>query len=125
MPKRIEQKINLKTNHVALPKFFNINGLFINPSVEKNLKKNSQKTFSAVNFSKLSIKPHLVVLLDSMNNENIRKEAYQTKIPIIEFNTSFIDKNKFYSYDVPGNIDTNKQIVNDLFFKIINSILKK
>ena len=126
-PEILEQKINFETKHTAIPKFFSTNGLFLNPSVKKSLEKYSYSSESnkIVSLLKLGEKPSLIVLFNSNNNENILKECYYSKIPVIKFNTDFLEKFKLHSYAVPGYIDTNKKTVNTLFFKIINSILKK
>lgn len=129
IPKQLEDKINMKTNHVAVPNFYNIYGLFINKSVAKSLKFKYQmfENKNKVLFSKLFYKPDLIVIFNSKNSESIVKEGYTSKIPIIQFNSNFRmeKKNKLCSYDVPGDYTFNKKSVNNIFFKIINSILKK
>ena len=72
-------------------------------------------------------KPDLIVIFDSENENSIIKESYRAKIPVIKFNSEFHINKKdiFYSYEVPGNFNFNKKSINDLFFKIINSILNK
>ena len=70
-------------------------------------------------------KPDLIVIFNSDNEQYIVKESYRAKIPIIKFNSSFTlkKKNSFYSYEIPGNF--NGKSINELFFKVINSILNK
>ena len=53
IPEIIETKINSETNHIAIPNFYNIYGLFVNKSVLKSLrlkyqilKKSKRITFS-------------------------------------------------------------------------------
>ena len=129
MPTKIETKINLETHHVALPKFFNIFGIFINKSILNSLKLKYQilNNKNIVTFSKLRYKPDLVVIFNSDNVGSILKESQRSKIPVIHFNSHFDNKqkDKFYSYNVPGNYDFNKKSVENLFFRIVNSILNK
>ena len=129
IPKKIEKKINLETNHIALPKFYNVSGLFINKSVLKSLQLKNQifKEHELFTFSNLIYKPDLIVIFNSDNEQYIIKESYRSKIPIIKFNSNFNLKKKelFYLYEIPGNFNFNKKFINDLFFKVINSILNK
>lgn len=129
IPKIVETKINIETNHVAIPKFINIFGLFLNKSVFKNFKSNYQvlNNKDPITFSKLLYKPDLIVIFDSDNSYYIMQEGYRSKIPIINFNSDFCFKkrDKFYSYDIPGNFKFNKKSIDNIFFKVINSILKK
>ena len=107
IPKLIENKINLETNHIAIPKFYNIFGLFINKSVLKSLRLKYQilKKSKKINFSKLINKPDLIVIFNSEFKNNKR--------------------NLFHSYEIPGNFNFNKKSIDNLFFKVINSILNK
>lgn len=129
VPKIIETKINLETNHVALPKFFNIFGLFINKSVLKSLRLKYQiiNNKNRISFLKLTHKPDLIVVFNYDHTDSIMKESYRSKIPLIHFNSDFYNKkkDKFYSYNVPGNYNFNTKAIDNLFFKMINSILNK
>lgn len=129
VPKIIEKKINLETNHVALPKFFNIFGLFINKSVLNSLRLKYQilNNKNRIIFSKLTHKPDLIVIFNYDNIDSIMKESYRSRIPVIHFNSDFYNqkKDKFYSYNVPGNYNFNTKSIDNLFFKMINSIFKK
>ena len=124
VPKLIEKKINLETNHIAVPEFYNMLGLFINKPILKNQSIQKNKLFS---FSKLNSKPDLILIFNSDNEDLIIKESYKSKIPVIKFNSNFNLKNKnlFNLYEVPGNLNFSKKSIDDLFFKIINSILNK
>ena len=124
IPKLIEKKINLETNHIAVPEFYNMLGLFINKPILKNQSIQKNKLFS---FSKLNSKPDLILIFNSDNEDLIIKESYKSKIPVIKFNSNFNLKNKnlFNLYEVPGNLNFSKKSIDDLFFKIINSILNK
>lgn len=129
IPKLIENKINLETNHIAIPKFYNIFGLFINKSVLKSLRLKYQilKRSKRITFSKLIYKPDLIVIFNSDNENSIIKEGYCSRIPVIVFNSEFQNnkRNLFYSYEIPGNFSFNKKSIDNLFFKAINSILNK
>ena len=129
VPKLIEKKINLETNHIAVPEFYNILGLFINKPILKNLRlknKSIQKS-KLFSFSKLNYKPDLILIFNYDNEDLIIKESYKSKIPVIKFNYNFNlkKKNLFNLYEVPGNLNFSKKSIDDLFFKIINSILNK
>ena len=125
IPKIIETKINNETNHVAIPKFYNILGLFINKSILKSLRLKHQilKNNNKLSFTKLLNKPDIIVIIDSDQTESIIKESSRAKIPVIVFNSNSGLKKKL-CYDVPSNFNFTKKTTNDLFFKIINSILK-
>ena len=99
-------------------------GLFINKPILKNQSIQKNKLFS---FSKLNSKPDLILIFNSDNEDLIIKESYKSKIPVIKFNSNFNLKNKnlFNLYEVPGNLNFSKKSIDDLFFKIINSILNK
>ena len=129
VPKLIEKKINLETNHIAVPEFYNILGLFINKPILKNLRlknKSIQKS-KLFSFSKLNYKPDLILIFNYDNEDLIIKESYKSKIPVIKFNYNFNlkKKNLFNLYEVPGNLNFSKKSIDDLFFKIINSIFNK
>ena len=98
VPKLIEKKINLETNHIAVPEFYNILGLFINKPILKNLRlknKSIQKS-KLFSFSKLNYKPDLILIFNYDNEDLIIKESYKSKIPVIKFNYNFnLKKKKF------------------------------
>ena len=127
LPKNIETKINIKTNHSALPKILNIFGLFVNNSKLKNLNFKSviARQDAPLIISKLENKPDLIVIFESIEKNSIIKESYKSKIPVIQFNETSNNKkrDKFELYDVPGNFKFNKKFTDNLFLKIINSVL--
>ena len=131
IPKPIEQRINVETNHIALPNFFNIYGVFVNNFISKNLKLKYQffKNKNKITFSKLLYKPDLIVIFNINPDKevSILKESYKTKIPVIKFNSysNSKKKNNFFTYEVPGNFNFHEKATNEVFFKIINSILNK
>ena len=90
IPKIIETKINNETNHVAIPKFYNILGLFINKSILKSLRLKHQilKNNNKLSFTKLLNKPDIIVIIDSDQTESIIKESSRAKIPVIVFNSN-------------------------------------
>lgn len=127
LPKNIETKVNIKTNHFAVPKILNLFGLFVNSSVIKNLtfKHFITRQEAPILISKLQNKPDLIVIFESIEKHAILKESYKARIPVIQFNEN-LNKNKrdkFELYNVPGNFNFNKKFTNNLFLKIINSVL--
>lgn len=127
LPKNIETQVNLQTHHSAVPKISNIFGLFVNNSIIKNLHFKSfiTRQDAPLVISKLQNKPDLIVIFESIEKNAILKESYKSRIPVIQFNETGTKKNKdkFELYYVPGNFNFNKRFTNNLFLKILNSVL--
>ena len=106
VPTKLESKINKMTNHVAVPKDLNIQGLISNRS-NRNLVSTKQTTKQkTIKFKsllpKLSKKPDLVVVVAHEKIDGIYKECAVAKLPIINFKTENILKETWstYSYDL-------------------------
>jgi hypothetical protein len=100
VPKKLELKINRLTNHVAVPRDFNLQGIISNNFKSSNIKK---ETGSKSFLPKLSKKPDLVVLF--FHEKNIVSESYFAKVPLIIFNNDENSKDSGVnnSYSVQGN----------------------
>lgn len=127
LPKNIETKINVQTHHYAIPKMFNLFGVFVNSSSIKNFnfKYFITRQDAPIVISKVQNKPDLIVILESIEKNAIIKESYKSKIPVIQFNDTVTKKtkDKYELYKVPGNFNFNKKFTHNLFFKMINSVL--
>lgn len=131
MPKKLELKINKATNHVAIPTDFNIQGIISNNSdiiAAINKQENKYKLFNfKALLPKLSKKPDLVVMVSHDKKQNILKECFVAKVPIINFEIDSTSKDiwSIYSHRVSLN-NNNLNLVNNknLFFIGLNFLFK-
>ena len=126
IPKEISTQINLNTIHTSmyhLPK--NINQTITNNFILNSIKLNKY-LFKDTKFllAKTHKKPELIIIFKHTKNRSIIKESRIAKIPIIEFNCNLKRNEWDYSYNIPGNLNTNKNSHN-IFFTILNSLLNK
>lgn len=111
LPENLRTKINKSTHHVALSKFVNLKGS--NFSVSKN-----------ENFLKDNKKPYLIILIDHVNMDEVIKESYLAKIPLICINTV---SNKYSFAHVNYKVSLNHnpfQSLHSLFFVGLNFLFK-
>ena len=88
----------------------------------KNHKKEDQLLFNE-KFSgviKMYRKPHLVIIFNHINNQEIVAEASKINIPIILFGNSNVDF-KNVTYLIPGNFHSRK--ANKIYYKLIKYLL--
>nr|YP_009495390.1 ribosomal protein S2 [Cylindrotheca closterium]AWQ64037.1 ribosomal protein S2 [Cylindrotheca closterium] len=131
LPTKLESKINITTNHVALPQDLNIQGLISNRS-NKNLRSvkqtSKQKTVKFKSLlPKLSQKPDLVVVVAHEKVEAIHKECAVAKLPIINFRTEELSKETWstYSYDLQlSNKNSSLAADKNLFSIGLNFLFK-
>jgi ribosomal protein S2 len=127
VPQIIETKLNLMTKHIAVPNSFNIQGLFLNKSILKGITL-KQQLLKNKNYllSKISNKPDLIVVFNEEKDQQLVKDSYISRIPVIKFNSNLQEKYWKHSYDIPGNIrPNNSKTVDNIFFIILNAILKR
>jgi ribosomal protein S2 len=127
VPQIIETKLNLMTKHIAVPNSFNIQGLFLNKSMLKGITL-KQQLLKNTNYllSKINNKPDLIVVFNEEKDQQLVKEGYIARIPVIKFNNNLQEKYWKHSYDIPGNIrSNNSKTVDNIFFIILNAILKR
>lgn len=93
LPDILSVKINKVTRHVALSKYDNLHGNILNVSKYKNVVVSVKNNLAKKKFEK---KPYLIVLLDHVNANDIVKESYLAKIPLIYINTNYNKKNFLY-----------------------------
>ena len=131
VPKKLELKINKATNHVAVSKDFNIQGIIsnnFNTNAISSKQENKHKLFSFKSLlPKLSKKPDLVVMVSHDKKQNILKECSVAKIPIINFETGNDSKDiwSIYSHKVQLNNNNLSLIHNkNLFFIGLNFLFK-
>jgi hypothetical protein len=100
VPKKLELKINRLTNHVAVPRDFNLQGIISNNFKSSNIKKEAGPNSF---LPKLAKKPDLVILF--FQEKNIISESYVAKVPLIIFNSDENLNNGGVNnfYDVQGN----------------------
>ena len=111
LPENLRIKINKSTRHVALSKFANIKG--VNFNVAKN-----------ENFSKHKKKPYLIILVDHINMDEIIKESYLAKIPLICLN-GVSEKYSFNHINYKVSLNHNQfQSLHNLFFVGLNFLFK-
>lgn len=130
VPKKLEQKINKVTNHVAVPENSNIQGIISNNSTV-NLINNKQdskhKLFNIKSLlPKLRKRVDLVVMISHDKRDNILKECSVAKIPVINFETD-ASKNMWslYSHKIQLNNNNLSLIHNkNLFFIGLNFLFK-
>jgi ribosomal protein S2 len=127
IPKKLELKINKTTNHVAVSKFFNIQGLISN-NANVNMQNTKHRLFGFKSLlPKLSKRPDLVVLISHDKKQNILKECFVAKTPIIHFETNNESKEiwSIYSHKVQLNNNNLSLIHNkNIFFMGLNFLFK-
>ena len=112
-------QVLLRSNHIFLPRSVWENGLLGNKEFV------SKKSRNVTYFKKLlEIKenPHLIVILNGDNLDNLVSEARKLSIPIIYFG-SLTQELDGISYSVEGNFFKKK--IKNFFQFLIYSILKK
>ena len=111
LPDNLRIKINKFTRHIAISKFVSLKGLNFNISKNGNLVKNKKK-------------PYLIILIAHTNIDEIIKESYLAKIPLICINK--IAKNYSFPY-INYKIFLNHnqyQSLQNLFFVGLNFLFK-
>ena len=131
LPKKLELKVNKLTNHVAVPAYFDLQGIILNTNfanlkINKNNKDYFSKSFSKLLLPKLLKQPDLVVFIQSDKVQTIISESYIAKVPLIIFDNSSSLKNIWLSnaYNVQG-IGNNLSADNkNIFFVGLNFLFK-
>ena len=127
LPKKLELKINKTTNHAAISKDFNIQGIISNNFNLDELK-TKHKLFSFKSLlPKLLKRPDLVVIVSHDKKLNILKECSVAKIPIINFEADNNSKDiwSIYSHKVHLNNNNLNLVYNkNLFFIGLNFLFK-
>lgn len=125
VPKELEIKINKLTNHVAVFKDFNLQGIISN-TFNSNIKQEN-KLNSKVLLPKLLKKPDLVIIVSHDKKHNILKECSVAKVPFIDFHTDNNSKDiwSIHSYKVQLNSNNLGLIHNKNLFFIGLSFLFK
>lgn len=113
VPKNLELKINKITNHIAVPKNFNLQGVIVN-----NNKQLLSKIAPKLLLPKLFKKPDLIVLFSHEKKQNIINESYVAKVPIILFIDHSEIKDSWLSncYNLQGIGKSLSEISNKNFF---------
>lgn len=120
----ISSSLVLKTKIKNL--FKNIKHLFIPQQFWSNGEITNKQQFHSKKISKLENKANLIVILDKLVNNNIIKESYKAKIPIIFLGNSLNIFEANSSYKIPGDFLLNKKKLRDNFFLVLlKTILKK
>jgi ribosomal protein S2 len=124
LPKKLELKINKSTNHVAVPRNFEVQRILSNNiQATKNKKEELTSVYSKQLFPKLSKSPDLVILVSHSKAQSIISESYYLKIPLILFNgelDTITNAQTSVTYNVPITTTTN----NTLFFIGLNFLFK-
>jgi len=131
VPKVIETTLNAQTNHTALSNSFNVKKLQLSKSIKNSIRFSARiaGTEKTSALPKLTTKPDLLVIFDQSlldsKYEGIIKEAYVARIPVIKFNDASQERYRKHCYGIPGNFNSaSTKIVDNIFFTIINSMLK-
>ena len=131
-PPRLELKLNLLTQHIAVPKSFNVQGILSNQNLKilKNEKKVFQvrSTFSSqLLVPKLMKKPDLVILFDHEKRDALLSEAWVMKVPVIVFSETN-ESNDLLNhsfYKVKGNFKNALAATDkNIFFMSLNFLFK-
>jgi ribosomal protein S2 len=122
LPTLLSFEINNFTRHVALSKYDNL------PKGILNVYKYKDVIINVKNYllkKKMNKKPDLIVLLDHVNANDIVKESYVAKIPLIVVNTHFDKKSFFYRnvYNVSLNQNAPQSFY-DFFFVGLSFLFK-
>lgn len=131
VPKKLELKINRTTNHLSVPKNFELQGVISNNFKSLKVEKGSKHVRSRVYFKsllpKLTKKPDLVVLFSHEKKQNIIVESSVSKVPLINFESDTTSKNTWVdnSYNLQGFSDGLGQTPNkNLFFLGLTFLFK-
>jgi len=129
VPQKLELKINKLTNHVAVSRDFNLQGIISNNfKINVNNKQEDKYKFSFKSLlPKLSKKPDLVVLVSHDKKHNILKECFVAKVPVINFETEDNSKDVWSIYSHKVQLNNNKlNLVHNknLFFIGLNFLFK-
>lgn len=131
VPKKLEVKINKLTNHVAVSRDFNLQGILSNnfDTNTVNIKQENKHKLSNFKFllPKLSKRPDLVVMVSHDKKHNILKECSVAKIPFIDFETenNYKDIWSIHSHKIQLNSNNLSLIHNKNLFFIGLSFLFK
>ena len=102
VPKKLKEKINKTTNHIAVAQTINIQGLVSNNSNEKlanvkQINKQNMLEFKALS-PKLLKKPDLIVIIKSEKAYAIEKECVVARLPFISLTSFGLPKEANPSY---------------------------
>lgn len=115
------------TNHNFISEKSWMSGIFRNRfSVVNYLKLIQSQNFSK-NLKlllKIKTKPHLVVIFSQKLETDAINECYKTGIPILSFNSNFLDIFKV-TYKTIGNFEFTQQNMKMIYFFFFYSLLKK
>ena len=108
-PENLRIKINRSTRHVALSKYEDFQKIVFSGFRDKNLFKGGKK-------------PYLIVLIDHVNFDEVIKETYLAKIPLICIN-SVSNSSSYINYKVYFN-HGSLQYSHSLFFLGLSFLFK-
>jgi ribosomal protein S2 len=118
-----------KTNHFFIPSCFWINGILTNKKncfqyMYTNPLNIDQKTKKFL--SKMEINGNLMVIFDTLKNNNALNEAYKVQIPIISANINLIKLDNKSDYQIPGNFNfIDRKIRNNFLLTVLYTTIKK
>lgn len=112
-------EILLKSNHIFASTFVRLKGLLGN---NKCTGGSSKRTLKKNNYLPITHLPHLIVIFNDKNSNNLLSEALKLNIPIIAFGNMYKDLSNLI-YLVEGRFITKK--IKNFYQFLIYSILKK
>ncbi len=122
-----QKKLIHFTNHNFISEKLWVSGIFRNRfSILTYLNLIQSQNFSESLKLLLSVKkkPDLVVIFNQNVEINAINEFYKTRIPILSFNTHFLNISKI-TYNVFGNFNFNNKSTKITYFFLFYSLLKK
>ena len=122
------KKVLINTKHFVIPKSVWMNGVITNKVLFfKHLSKNTKITNNKISEFIFQFKKNIdLIVLFNNSFKNALNEGYLAKIPIISLNSNLNVQNLKINYKIPGDFKfSNKQILDNFFYSILITVLKK
>ena len=123
------QDLLKNTKHTSIPESVWVNGIITNKKAcFKDLTKDQTSKENKILeiLFPLRKKSDLIVILDSVSNQNVLKEASTTETPTITLNNNLGALSERFGYNIPGNFTfTKKKKRDDFFYSLLNTTFKK
>lgn len=126
------KKLLKNTKHIFIPLNLWLAGTTTNQKsyfkslINQKIKENQIAKKTMTQLKQIKEKSDLVVIMDETFNNQAIEENYNSRLPIIVFNSNLNPFDEKSRYKIPGNfISSKNKLKNNFFYSILYSTLKK